>query len=321
MYNQPFSPLSCQRFFQCGLGYMKAAHHWTHNITSDKPVKIGKCMEDNLHNNRSIFQGCGDFKIWTDTGYMDDPKPPRRATQRRNRSGKHTSNQSEVVHPSIVHQQKSPGCFYPTLHGGLEHFFHSHPTGTILNVIRDAGQWYDSAMSWRKLPERLAKQCVGFPSPDSSREVWMNFYKWHTQHLRDFAQQHPSLAYLEVSLEAPETGEILQNHTGIPDFCWGNCNPDPTNGNCGVLGRMERYKVTQEMAKRQKQKPPETKLVHRVQRDRKAKTTTSIGDTQNKQETGPGTAHTDAQWQVIQEAFDLLKNIPVEGAASSVRFR
>jgi hypothetical protein len=296
---------------------MEAGHHWTHNLTSDAPVKIGKCMEDNLQNNQSIFQDCGDFKVWTDTGYMDDPKPSRKMILRRNkRNVSRARNQSRAASNATEgdeHQVEKLGCYYPTMHGGMEHFYQSHPTGTILNVIRNASQWYDSAMSWRKLPERLAKQCDGFPSPDSSSEAWIDFYNWHTQHVRDFAQQHPSLAYLEVSLEAPDTAKRLQSYTGIPDFCWGNCNPDPTNGKCGVLGKMERYKMEQEMAKKTKRKQRETKSAHKVRVERKARTTAAAeAAKKKKKETGPGTARTDAQWQVIQEAFDLLKNTQVE---------
>ena len=212
---------STQRFFQCGLGYYEAGHHWMHNQTSDKPMKIGKCMEGNLQHNRSLFEGCGDFTVWADTGYLDEPITKMNIHKR------------DINVPL--------GCFFPTMHGGLEAFYESNPNGTIMNVLRDPKQWYTSAMNWRKLPERMSKQCKGFPAPGSSPEAWRDFYEWHTQHVRDFATAHPSLTYVEVSLEADNTGKLLQDKTGIPEKCWGDCNPDRSKGMCGVLKHMKGY--------------------------------------------------------------------------------
>lgn len=188
-------------------------------------------MEHNIQTNQSIFQGCGDFKVWTDTGYLE------------------TKTKANL--------DRKLNCFFPTMHGGLEAFYQSHPNGTILNVLRDPDQWYGSAVDWRKLPERLSRTCTGFPPPRSSAAAWREFYRWHAQMIRDFVASHPSLTYLELSLEAEDTGKILEDHTGIPQVCWGDCNPDRNKEQCHVFQKMRDY--TEEQARQPKKRGKQMK--------------------------------------------------------------
>ena len=263
---------STQRFFQCGLGYYEAGHHWTHNYTSDKPMKIGKCMERNMLAGRDLFEDCGDYNIWADTGYLDNPTRPKAGVPK-------------------------PGCYFPTLHGGLEAFYKSYPNGTLMNVLRDPQQWYNSAIKWRRLPERMAKQCHdkpivggdgsgGFPKPGSSVSSWIDFYNWHTQHVRDFALAHPSISYVEVSLEGENTGRILQNITGIPESCWGDCNPDKSKGKCGVLKDVRGYKGR----------------LHDAQE----------GYSESEDDAGNDTELENRKWSEIEGKFNKLKDTPVK---------
>ena len=39
--------------------------------------------------------------------------------------------------------------------------------------------------------------------------------------------QHPSLTYVEVQLEDPKMGELLEYYTGIPSTCVMDCHPGP----------------------------------------------------------------------------------------------
>jgi hypothetical protein len=47
---------------------------------------------------------------------------------------------------------------------------------------------------------------------------------WQIQHVRDFAAAHPSMTFLEVSLEDNATASILEERIGIPASCWGKHN-------------------------------------------------------------------------------------------------
>lgn len=273
---------STQRFFQCGLGYDAAAHHWTEDKETGKNVKIGKCMESNMQNNRSVFEDCGDFQVWSDLGYMDE----------RSRHNKLKEGEAK--------------CFFPSIHGGLEAFHQSHPNGTILNVLRDPDQWYESAMAWRKLPERLARRCSGFPPPNSSSRAWRQFYRWHTFQVRRFAQTHPSLTYLELSLEANDTGAILEEHTGIPSFCWGDCNPNPNKGSCGVLKKMRHVR----MAKAMSQKQARDDYVAKWQESSNHPGVAAEKKTDNDEEKKPFLRN--PRWSSIERKFSMFQLMPVQ---------
>jgi hypothetical protein len=44
--------------------------------------------------------------------------------------------------------------------------------------------------------------------------------------VRNYAQQHPSITYIEFSLEDDDlvVGKYLENIIGIPSKCWGRSN-------------------------------------------------------------------------------------------------
>jgi len=284
---------STQRFFQCGLGRNAAGHQWFFDEQSEKYQKIGKCIQNNIvRNNNSMskysnqsssssstmfFEGCGNFSVWTDAGYLDDP-----ISRRKNRSN-----------------QPSPGCFFPTMHDdALDAFYRAHPNGTIINVLRNPIDWYESARKWRRLTERMSKQCTGFPPPKSSRDEWVSFYNSHSQHVRNFVQQHSSLTFVEVSLESETTGQQLQDRTGIPSSCWGDCNPDKSKGtSCGVLKHESKKRQRQLLLPQQRRKfsssstNPQDQEMHRHEVEKE----------------NPETL----KWMKLQRKFDRLRNIPV----------
>lgn len=54
----------------------------------------------------------------------------------------------------------------------------------------------------------------------------MAFYDAHNEMIRQFVRDRPSLTYVEVELESPDTGRFLADVTGIPADCWKKCRPD-----------------------------------------------------------------------------------------------
>jgi len=52
------------KYFDCG------GHQSAHLAarTDDKVFKIGKCAQNNVRAGRDVFENCGDYDIWTDTG-------------------------------------------------------------------------------------------------------------------------------------------------------------------------------------------------------------------------------------------------------------
>ena len=60
---------------------------------------------------------------------------------------------------------------------------------------------------------------------NATEDQWISFYNNHTQHVRDFARNHPTMAYVEFSLENQEEAQqALQEHFGFSDSCWGHKN-------------------------------------------------------------------------------------------------
>jgi hypothetical protein len=131
----------------------------------------------------------------------------------------------------VVIDNRTNTCFEPVFHGGLDNFYRYHPRGTLFLSIRKVEDWVDSVNNHNDLGNRFRSTCK---KPGYFATHWGNknvteadmaqLYRDHVQTVRDFAAAHPSLTYIEVSLESNETGMILQNRTGIPSTCWIDAN-------------------------------------------------------------------------------------------------
>ncbi|CAB9513884.1 expressed unknown protein [Seminavis robusta] len=186
---------TAQSYLNCGMGAFEGVHQWTQREGTTKDVTIGECMQDNIKNNRSIVEGCGDHKHWSDMGVL-----------------------------------RKNNCFYPSIHGGLEAIYQAHPFGTIMNTVRDAKSWYKSAKRWEGLLLRWSTFCEGFPPVGSRKQEWMSFYNQHNQKIRDFAKAHPTMTYVEIHVDnKTETNEILSENFGFPSRCWGHENSNANN--------------------------------------------------------------------------------------------
>jgi hypothetical protein len=77
------------------------------------------------------------------------------------------------------------------------------------------------------------KRCrtSGFPARDGTVEDFREFYEWHKEMIRTFALDHPSWTYIEVDLESPLAGELLEERIGISAECWGHFNKGGKDSN------------------------------------------------------------------------------------------
>lgn len=117
-------------------------------------------------------------------------------------------------------------CYYPLI-DALEETYAAYPNATFLFVVRETNAWLDSMQSYHDgFIMDVWKRCRtrGFPGLDGTLDDFRNFYEWHKDLIRSFAMEHPSLTYIEVELEAEETGDILQEKVGINATCWGHHN-------------------------------------------------------------------------------------------------
>ena len=180
---------SIWKYFLCGLGAGQAAHQWAQvdNGKGEKEqVRLGKCLKQNVKHDKPLLEGCGDYLVWTDMGII------------------------------------APGtCFYPSVHGGLEALYKDYPQATLLSVVRDIESWVNSTTEFNNLWDRwIDNKCDKFPGKGSTHEDFAKFYDWHTEMVRQFAKDHPSMTYIEVTLEGNDTGQILEEKTGINASCW-----------------------------------------------------------------------------------------------------
>ena len=182
-------------YFECG--GQKTVHY------ASGRKRTGPCLQRRITKGlKPVFQGCGGetFDIYTDNANLGAPRH----------------------------------CFDPSVHG-LDAIYDSYPNGTILMSVRDSQGWLDSVKRYRfgkwslfgdlkKCPDLWTTQVQDIGNRTLTEEDILHFYDWHTEHVRNFAKNHPSMTYIEVALEDDETGQILEDAIGIPAQCWGHAN-------------------------------------------------------------------------------------------------
>jgi hypothetical protein len=160
-------------------------------------MRTGECIKKNVGVGSPPFHQCGGYDFWSDAGIAD-----------------------------------ADTCFLPSIHA-MKEIYEAYPRATILMVVRDTKDWVRSMTSWRKgkLLKKMIDHCTipGFSLEEDNLEM---FYEWHTESVRKFVREHPSLTYIEVPLESPETATFLEERIGIPNFCWRHCHPDQTPSYC-----------------------------------------------------------------------------------------
>lgn len=187
---------SIWKFFKCG--GIKASHNWVRKHGGRRSTLAGLCIRDNIYFQRPPFHQCGAYDVYSDTGFIN------------------------------YDHDEGLDCFFPSI-DGLRHIYASYPNATFVNIVRNTNDWFDSLKQWAhgSLFVRF-RMCnaTGFPNGQATADNVKDFYERHNQLIRDFVRERPSLGYLEVQLESPETPRILAKATGISETCWKNCKPD-----------------------------------------------------------------------------------------------
>jgi hypothetical protein len=189
------------QYFACGLGPDKAIHWWTNDNK-----RIGPCVDHNIALNQKPLHRCGNYDVWIDFGYTS---PSR--------------------------------CFFPAVQG-LEPLYKSYPRATFLWIPRDTESWYQSASGWGPMLHKWASVCRSDFFPNHTKEQtlgsadFQQFYQGTHARIRQFAQDHPTMSYVEppvnMTLSSPELGAWLEETIGISASCWGKCQPKGHNVKC-----------------------------------------------------------------------------------------
>jgi len=183
---------SIWQYFNCGGHH--ASHQWV-KVNDTESMQSGQCMKQNIALGQPPFQDCGNYDVFTDTGYA-------------------------------LYQASGPNCYYPSVEA-LEEIYQAYPNATFVMVVRNTASWFTSVEKWGEgslLKRWGACNTTGY-GWTTKREKVEAFYDWHTENIRQFAMDHPSLNYIEVGLESEDTGKLLEDKIGIPATCWGKCTP------------------------------------------------------------------------------------------------
>jgi hypothetical protein len=190
---------SIYAYFLCG-GVRSVHTYCPHRNKFDpRQLRIGAVIEENVKNGNAPFQGCedgdnerlGPVKVFSDTGYVMPEGP----------------------------------CYYPSI-SALESMYKSYPNMTILLGTRNSTKWYHSFKNWNKggLQWLWTKYCDPMPSTPHPN-AFTSFYEWHNHHIRNFAQQHPSVTLIEFQIDSSTAGSDLERATNISSSCWGKYQP------------------------------------------------------------------------------------------------
>lgn len=194
------------KYFECG---GQKSVHLTGRNNGTQMFKIGRCVHQNIregHNNKGPFANCGEYDVWSDTGYVA------------------ARNQNKQLKNRLQ-------CFYPLI-DALDEVYSFYPNATFLFVVRETESWLKSIQSYRDgFIMELWRRCrsKGFPGRNATLQDFRVFYEWHKQMIREFVGERPSLTYIEVELEAPDVAQILQEKVGIDARCWGHHNQQESN--------------------------------------------------------------------------------------------
>jgi hypothetical protein len=197
-----------KKFFDCGLAAGRWSNHWKNKDLTGKELFTVEIMSRNFQLGLPLLQGCGGWAVYTDSG---------------------------GIYTNVTAGERQ--CFYPVVQQhGLETFAQDYPNATILHLPRsNTSAWVQSAKHWKNLTGRWDDYCSGL-QPDhnilfadkrtrlTTDEEWASWYERnYTQRIRDFAKLHPSLTYVESSLDDVEgTGLFLEKVTALPAACFGH---------------------------------------------------------------------------------------------------
>lgn len=195
-------------------------------------------MLKNLNRNRSIFHNCGNFDVYAE---INGPRPI-------------VWNKSEGIRGLLLDDGELDleDSFDPREKFGKRMFFpqyfnlddiHKHyPNATfILNTrpfdswIHSVQSWADGETDWQFVNEFYHRGELDSLPEDKNNDTEMalimrDIYDRHHARVRQFVQDNPSHAMVEVPILDPNAGKILGDAFGLDPKRWGQVN---VNGGVG----------------------------------------------------------------------------------------
>eukprot|EP00521_Asterionellopsis_glacialis_P012530 CAMPEP_0195295912 /NCGR_PEP_ID=MMETSP0707-20130614/18322_1 /TAXON_ID=33640 /ORGANISM="Asterionellopsis glacialis, Strain CCMP134" /LENGTH=250 /DNA_ID=CAMNT_0040357251 /DNA_START=78 /DNA_END=830 /DNA_ORIENTATION=- len=194
---------SIYAYFKCGLDLeVSQLSHYAcdpdSNLSTHGHISCGEQMRRNIEENgKPIFDGLDQFDVYTQIDAQEGPMGV------------------------IIPQHR----FLREIH---DHF----PNATWILNQRDPQSWVSSMTRWSDVRARFIDHHGG---PDFPRgvgvkdEEMVDFFNLQAQKVRDFVKDHPSHTLVEVQIDKPEAGQLMEDAFGISKTCWGKKNVNDGN--------------------------------------------------------------------------------------------
>eukprot|EP00980_Cylindrotheca_fusiformis_P013005 scaffold3248_cov112-Cylindrotheca_fusiformis.AAC.6 len=176
-------------YFKCGLdpNYSKLSHYNCND--SRGTMSCGKRMRRNLKRKMAAFADMDMFHLYSEL------------------DGQEYNGGMTVPQWSFI----------PDIHA---HF----PNATWILNLRDPHDWLSSINRWQDLRQRFIDNPykpdlpIGVGSDDSDM---VRFYNAQAQRVRDYAKEYGSHHLVEVQIDSPDAGQVMEDAFGISaDACW-----------------------------------------------------------------------------------------------------
>eukprot|EP00934_Nitzschia_sp_Nitz4_P000282 Nitzschia sp. Nitz4//scaffold100_size80364//11878//12798//NITZ4_005335-RA/size80364-processed-gene-0.43-mRNA-1//-1//CDS//3329532067//282//frame0 len=185
-------------YFKCGLDPQTSRlSHYDCDPPSDDSTEhirlsCGKRMRTNLKNHRGTFSKIDNFTLYAELDAQE-------------MNGGMTVPQWEFLDP----------------------IYKEYPNATWILNWREPEKWLHSIDRWQDLRQRFIDKPFGAELPKGTGALdsdMIQFYHAQAQRIRDFVQSHPSLHLVELPIDSPDAGKLLEDAFGITQDCWGQRN-------------------------------------------------------------------------------------------------
>ena len=173
--------------------FFKQSGYRSSHYKCTNDLYCGLCIRVAVEQAKPALKTCGDYEVWAQMDF-----------------------------------ENLGNCHFPQI-TNLQALHQEAPNATMVLSLRNMTRWVRSVRHWMgggqiSMAARLAK-CKGGPDSKAAEDL----IKWHHDHItriREFVQKHPSHRLVEINIEDPMAGDIMESYFGSasPARNWGHVN-------------------------------------------------------------------------------------------------
>lgn len=192
------------------------------------------CMLRNLVKNRSIFEDCGDFDVYSEINGPRSIKGRKLHRNAANQPGVLLEDGSLDVESYDPVTDRSTRMFFPQ-YFNLDDIHNSYPNATFILNTRPFDSWIKSVQSWGNdldwqfINEFYHRGELDSLPNDKTNKTEMSMimheiYDRHHERVKQFVTDHPSHTLIVLPILDPNAGNILGEAFGLDSEKWGKFN-------------------------------------------------------------------------------------------------